>query len=53
MQVHTSKAALLVVPQYADLLADQDDEDGDKYAHLLVTSDENWRMVMVKWISDA
>ena len=42
-KVHASMAVLLAVPQYVDLLADQDNEDEDEHGQLLVMSDKGWR----------
>ena len=39
-KVPASTAALLAVPQYADLLADEDNEDEDECGQLLVISNE-------------
>ena len=52
-QVHKSTATLLAVPQYSDLLNDQDDKDESKHGHVLINSKQGWCTEMVKWIGDA
>ena len=49
---HKSVEALLAVPRYADLLADQDDEDETEQGRLLVTSEAGWRTEMARWIGE-
>jgi hypothetical protein len=44
---------LLAVPQYSDLLDDQDHEDESERGRLLVSSRQGWRMEMAKWITEA
>lgn len=51
--VHQSTSTLLAVPQYADLLEDQDDEDEGERGRMLINSRQGWRTEMAKWIGDA
>ena len=43
---------LLEAPRYADLLADQDDEDESEHGRLVVTSEAGWRTEMARWIRE-
>ena len=51
-QVHKSTDTLLAVPQYSDLLNNQDDENESECGQLLVLSRQGWRMEMAKWITE-
>lgn len=51
--MHQSTATLLAVPQYCDLLGNQEDEDEAERGQLLVSSRAGWWTEMAKWIGDA
>ena len=50
--VHRSTETLLSVPQYSDLLGDQDNEDETERGQLLMASRESWWTGMAKWIGE-
>ena len=48
---HKSTHTLLEVPQYSDLLDDQDNEDETERGRLLVNSAKGFQTKMAKWIT--
>ena len=51
-KVHKSTATLLAVPQYSDLLDDQDGKDESEHGRIFINTRQGWHTEMVKWIGD-